>query len=118
MDVGNPSNLERLQWLFRGDVGAMRTVIASTAHTDRDVRLAIDELYDGFDYVADPHTAIASLGKGTMFLATAHPAKFADVVEDVIPHPVQWPPALAETLSRRKVVVHIGPTLAELAELL
>ena len=123
MDVGNPSNLERLQWLFGGDVHAMRQLISSTAHTDDDVRRAIAELNDRFDYVADPHTAIAFLGtrdeaQNTLFLSTAHPAKFREVVEPVINKTVQLPAALADTLTRAKVVLHINPELAELAELL
>jgi threonine synthase len=104
--------------LFDGDVRAMRKVISSTAHTDRQVRDAIGELYDGFDYVADPHTAISSLGEGSLFLATAHPAKFRDVVEDVIKEPVQLPEALAAALAREKVAFQIAPTLDELRELL
>lgn len=123
MDVGNPSNLERLQWLFDGDVQAMREVMSSTAHTDDDVRRAIVDLYDRFGYVADPHTAIAFLGtrraaRGTLFLSTAHPAKFREVVEPVIKKPVQLPAALADTLRRRKTALHIAPTLDELRVLL
>jgi threonine synthase len=118
MDVGNPSNLERLQWYFDGKVTAMRQMITSTAHTDVEVRRAIDELYDAFGYIADPHTAIASLGKGSLFLATAHPAKFREVVEDVIKEPVQLPEALAATLTRQKVALDISPDLDELRVLL
>ena len=123
MDVGNPSNLERLQWLFGGDVHAMRMLISSTAHTDDEVRRAIAELHHRFHYVADPHTAIAFLGTskeapGTLFLSTAHPAKFRDVVEPVLNTTVQLPAALADTLTRTKVALHIGPELDELVELL
>ena len=123
MDVGNPSNLERLQWLFAGDVDAMRGMISSTAHTDDDVRAAIAELNERYGYLADPHTAIAFLGtrhepRPAMFLSTAHPAKFRDVVEPVIKKAVQLPDALATTLSGRKVALHIDATLSELAALL
>jgi threonine synthase len=123
MDVGNPSNLERLQWLFDGDVDAMREMVSSTAHTDDEVRRTIAELNQRFDYVADPHTAIAFLGaqqptRVTLFLATAHPAKFRDVVEPVINKPVQLPDALAATLTRKKVALQIAPDLDELTELL
>lgn len=123
MDVGNPSNLERLQWLFDGDVQAMRGMIASTAHTDDEVRQAIAELHNRFGYVADPHTAIAYLGttsepRGTLFLSTAHAAKFKEVVEPVIRKPVQLPAALADTLNRKKVALDIAPMLDELRELL
>jgi threonine synthase len=118
MDVGNPSNLERLRWLFNDDVTALRAVVAAAAHTDDDVRRAIRSLHDRFNYVADPHTAIASLGGAPVFLATAHPAKFREVVEPVIAEPVQLPDALAAMLSRKKVAVRIAPVAGELADLL
>ena len=135
MDVGNPSNLERLQWLFEGDVNAIRSLISSTAHTDVEVRAAIAELYERFNYVADPHAAIAFLGArhaasgtqpvgtrheapGILFLSTASPAKFREVVEPVIGKPVQLPEALAVLLTREKISRRISPALAELADLL
>jgi threonine synthase len=128
MDVGNPSNLERLQWLFDGDLDAMRGVITSAACTDAEVRGAIAELYAKYSYVADPHTAIGYLGalRGrtgnsatcALFLSTAHPAKFREVVEPAIGRPVSLPDALAETLARKKAVERIGPTLAAVTKLL
>lgn len=122
MDVGNPSNLERLRWFFRDNLNAIRGVITSAAHTDAEVTRTIRDLYDRYRYVADPHTAIAFLGTNLQaeyaFLATAHPAKFREVVEPVIGKPVQLPSALAETMTRRKAVIRIAPTLTELADLL
>ena len=125
MDVGNPSNLERLQWLFNGDLAAMRNVISTAAHTDEEVRGAIAELYKKYSYVADPHTAIGYLGAlrapgapCALFLSTAHPAKFREVVEPVIGKPVPLPDSLAETLARKKDVQRIAPTLGELSKLL
>lgn len=128
MDVGNPSNLERLQWLFDGDLAAMRKVISTAPHTDDEVRGAIAELYKKYSYVADPHSAIGYLGATAarraasppcaLFLATAHPAKFREVVEPVIGKPVPLPEALAETLARKKVVERIGPTIEALSKLL
>jgi threonine synthase len=130
MDVGNPSNLERLRWLFNDDLNAMRAAITSSPHTDAEVRRTIRELHDEFGYVADPHTAIAFLGTrhqapgtghqapGILFLSTAHPAKFREVVEPVIQQPVQLPDALAATLAREKVAARIAPTLSELRDLL
>ena len=118
MDVGNPSNLERLQWLFADDVDAMRRVITSSAHTDDEVRQAMRELHDRFDYVADPHTAIAHLGRGSLFLSTAHPAKFREVVEPVIGTRVHLPDALAAMMTKKKVITRIAPALGELGDLL
>jgi threonine synthase len=128
MDVGNPSNLERLQWFFNGDINAMRKVISTAAHTDEEVRAAIAELYGKYAYIADPHSAIGYLGARearhgsgapcALFLATAHPAKFREVVEPVIGKPVPLPDALADTLARTKQMQRIGPTLDELSKLL
>jgi threonine synthase len=118
MDVGNPSNLERLRWLFDGDVTRMREMISSSAHTDDELRGAMRELHQRFGYVADPHTAIAYLGGAPLFLSTAHPAKFREVVEPVIGTVVHVPDALAAMLSKKKVARRIEPNLGELADLL
>jgi len=124
MDVGAPSNLERLQWLFGGDVAAMKAVITTERHTDDEVRKAIATLFEKYGYVADPHTAIGYLGvpqKRTgpaLFLATAHPAKFREVVQPVIAKEVPLPDALAALLARKKDVERIRPELAELSKLL
>jgi len=124
MDVGNPSNLERLQWLFNGDLAAMKAVITSARHTDDEVRKSIATLFEKYSYVADPHTAIGYLGLPekriglSLFLATAHPAKFRDVVQPVIKKDVPLPDALAEMLARKKVVQRIRPELGELSKLL
>ena len=100
MDVGNPSNLERLQWLFNDDLSAMKAVITTSTHTDDEVRSAIAALFQ------------------SLFLATAHPAKFREVVQPVINKDVPLPDALAATLARKKAVQRIRPELAELAKLL
>ena len=129
MDVGAPSNFERLQWLFGGDRAAMRAMISATVHTDDQVKRAITELHQRYGYVADPHTAIAYLGAQApehpstrapqhLFLATAHPAKFAEIVEPAIGEAVPLPGPLAEALARPRLVARIGPTPQELANLL
>jgi threonine synthase len=127
MDVGDPSNLERLRWLFHGDVPAMRAVIAASVHTDEDVRTAIRELDQRYGYVVDPHTAIAYLAsrkslesssaspRDTVFLATAHPAKFREVVEPAIGRELGLPAALAEVLELPRTFTRIPPTSDALA---
>ena len=130
MDVGDPSNLERIRWMFGNDVQAIRAVVSASVHTDDDVRRGIRELDTRYGYVADPHTAIAYLGAvedqgaagvgapGRLFLSTAHPAKFGDVVEPIIGRPVPVPGPLAEAMRRPRHVTHIEPQLAALAPLL
>jgi threonine synthase len=125
MDVGSPSNLERIRWLFADDVEAMRRVIVPSVHTDEAVRGAIAELWRAHGYVADPHSAIGYLGtkradRGApvVFLATAHAAKFREVVEPIIGAPVRLPPALAAALDKPRHVVPIAPNLAALRRVL
>ena len=128
MDVGNPSNLERIRWMFDGDLEALRDVVTASVHADDAVRGAIKDLDSRLGYLADPHTAIAYLGATEVtvarpdvqvqFLATAHPAKFGGVVEPITGRPVPLPAALAEAMSRPRQVVHITPDLEALAALL
>ena len=94
MDVGHPSNFERLEWLFGGDLEAMRRAVLGVAVTDDEIRAAMREMAD-HGYIADPHTAVGWVGAQAadtfaapdsprIVLATAHPAKFGDVVAPVL----------------------------------
>lgn len=119
MDVGDPSNLERIRWLFDDDVRAIRAVVSTSVHTDADLQGAIRELDRRYGYVADPHTAIAYLGArrtGGLFLATAHPAKFGETVERMIERPVETPAALVEAMGRPNLSIAIEPQLEAVAE--
>jgi threonine synthase len=126
MDVGHPSNLERIRWLFDDDLSAMRALITPSVHTDDDVRRTIEEVFVRYEYVCDPHTAISYRGLDAFadenypaaFLATAHPAKFKDVVEPAIRAHVPLPTALAEALRKPRIVERIGPELRQLVALL
>jgi threonine synthase len=128
MDVGDPSNLERIQWMFGGDVEALRAAMSASVHTDEEVRVAIHELDMRHGYVADPHTAIAYLGAKhclassaapqVVFLSTAHPAKFGDVVEAAIGRAVEVPAPLAEAMRRSRQIERIPPSLEALARFL
>jgi threonine synthase len=128
MDVGDPSNLERIQWMFGGEVGAIRSAMGASVHPDAEIRGAMREMDRRFGYVADPHTAIAYLGAirclearvtaQVIVLSTAHPAKFGDVVEAAIGRPVPIPAPLAEAMRRPRQVEHIAPSLEALVPLL
>lgn len=127
MDVGDPSNVERLRWLCADDVNALRAVVRSSVHSDAEVRLAIRTIWERHGYVCDPHTAIAYLGLTSaaasadtphVFLATAHPAKFRETVESELGQSVPLPTALAAALTRPRLVERIAPTFAALRGLL
>ncbi len=128
MDVGHPSNFERLQWLFGGDLEAMRQAVAGLTVTDDEIRAAIRAM-DALGYLADPHTAVGWAGAAyaasfaapdvpRVVLATAHPAKFGEVVEPVIGRPVPLPPALAERLALPPRAVPVGAALPAIVAVL
>ncbi|MGE3190836.1 MAG: threonine synthase [Vicinamibacterales bacterium] len=127
MDVGDPSNLERLRWMFGDDVAALRGRVKGSVHTDAEVREAIADLWRRRRYLADPHSAIAWLGLSAagrrpgepgLFVATAHPAKFREAVEPAIGETVPLPPALAAALARPRIVTRIAPELEALRAML
>ena len=126
MDVGAPSNLERIRWLFADDLVAMRQMIATAVHTDDVVRKTIREVFDNWGYVCDPHSAIAFAGLDVVgdadyplaFLATAHPAKFKETVEPLVRAHIPLPRELAEAVTKPRIVVRIAPTLAALEPIL
>ncbi|HET9567672.1 MAG TPA: threonine synthase [Vicinamibacterales bacterium] len=110
MDVGEPSNFERVQSLYNSDLAALRQDIVGFAYEDSQVIAEIGHVYREHGYVLDPHSAIAWLAlqdrlvdqpdaRG-VFLATAHPAKFREVVEPAIGRSIELPRALADAISR------------------
>ncbi|MDF2192199.1 threonine synthase [Paraflavitalea sp. CAU 1676] len=112
MDVGNPSNFVRILELFNHEFGNLTNVLSSFSISDEETRTTIKEVYDRYRYLADPHGAVGYLGlqryldshpgqKG-MFLETAHPVKFYDVVEPVIGAPVPLPEAVQAIVHKVK----------------
>ncbi len=110
MDVGAPSNFERLRWLFDGDDVALRAAFSATEVDDAAIRDVIARRYRDHGEVHCPHTATAvnvledlrAQGEDGDWAvaATAHPAKFESVVEPLIGRPVEVPSALADLLAR------------------
>ena len=121
MDVGAPSNFERIRCLYNGDVERVRADVHGVAFDDAQVTAAIREVDARYGYVLDPHSAIAWLGlegQPGIFIATAHPAKFRETVEPAIGRHVDLPPALREALDRARLITRITPRLPELADVL
>lgn len=90
MDVGNPSNVSRINDLFGGDFGPLSRLIKGYSYSDEDIMGWISRTYSADGYLLDPHgaTAYAALhadikpGEKGIFLATAHPSKFSRTVEE------------------------------------
>jgi threonine synthase len=113
MDVGNPSNFDRILWLYDGDRNAILRDLHGVRVTDEETRRTIREVYETTGYLLDPHTAVGWAGLETLrdqgtvsrnepaiLLATAHPAKFGETVEDLVKAEIPVPERLAECLSR------------------
>ena len=117
MDVGNPSNLPRLQALFGGDMAAMRAMVKGAKLDDAGTMKVMKEVLDRTGYVMCPHTAVgyAVLREHRnpdvpgVVLATAHPAKFGEVVERATGHTPDMPDHLAECLNKTKEATVIAP---------
>lgn len=127
MDVGDPSNFERLAWLYR-DRDLRQARIHAVSVSDDAIRVRIRREASERDLVVCPHTACAMevlaqrrrAGDDRPFLiaATAHPAKFAEVVEPLIGRSVAPPPALADLLSRPSHAEPLSPDPAALRAVL
>lgn len=120
MDVGAPSNFERLRWLYRGDDAALRAAFNAFSVDDDGIRRTVCERNARYGEVFCPHTATAvrvleqlradGADGDWAVAATAHPAKFEGMVEPLIGEAITVPPALAALLSRP---AHADPVAAE-----
>jgi threonine synthase len=117
MDVGNPSNFIRIQELHDNNFEALKANLSSYSYTDEQTKAALLELYKDYNYVADPHGAVGYLGAKAylenntahvVFLETAHPTKFLDVVEDVINKTVPLPPQIEAVMDKEKVSIAVN----------
>ncbi|MEJ1241605.1 threonine synthase [Chryseolinea sp. T2] len=113
MDVGSPSNVVRMLDLFGGDVSALQKHVSGYAFTDDETRAAMRHVFATAGYVMDPHGAVGYLGMKKymrevqsdvtgVFLETAHPAKFKEVVEETLGREIEIPSTLQKFLSRNK----------------
>src|SRR6202790_227665 len=129
MDVGNPNNFPRLLDLCRNRLEYVQKEIWGHGATDEETLAAMKMLHDRFGYIADPHTAVGVLGWEAyrrehpepaqgLVLATAHPAKFADVVKKAIGPAPPLPDRLAAYLQRDKLSLPIPSSYDEFKQFL
>lgn len=117
MDVGNPSNFVRIQEMYNNDLNEFRKDFSSFTYTDDETRFAMKNIYVNSGYVAEPHGAVGYLGLKHelqnhpncigVFLETAHPIKFLDVVEPVLNIQLPIPTQIESVLNKEKVSVKI-----------
>ena len=112
MDVGNPSNFIRIQQLFDNNFEDLKNDFSSYSYSDDSTREAMKEIKTKSGYIADPHGAVGYLGlqeyklsdnEYGIFLETAHPVKFLDIVEGTLEGTkVAIPEQIQEVLDKEK----------------
>ncbi len=125
MDVGNPSNWVRIADLFKEDSEKLKSLITGFRYDDEETLNAIEKIYANYNYIACPHTAIAwqalkdwqqdqPTGKiAGVFLSTAHPCKFLDVLPKHIARNVVIPEEVKELEGKVKQATSLGTSFEE-----
>jgi len=129
MDVGNPNNFPRLLDLCRKRLEYVRREIWGHGASDQETLAEMKAVWDKYRYIADPHTAVGILGWEAykkehaepaqgLVLATAHAAKFAEIVEKAIGIAPPLPDRLANYLKRPKLSVPMTSRYEDFKEFL
>ena len=120
MDVGNPSNFYRILDLYEHNWNKLNNVISSFSFSDRLTKEAINKIYNKYNYLIDPHGAVGYLALDEfinknriqsfngIILETAHPAKFADTMEEVLKEKIKLPERLENCLHKEKKSIKIS----------
>lgn len=109
MDVADPSNFIRILELFQNDLVQLQEVLTAVSISDYQTVETIKQVHKSFNYVLDPHSAVAfsalqqfmqsSYGQGYI-VATAHPIKFPDVLEQTIGEEIPYPDSITSLLNK------------------
>ncbi len=129
MDVGDPSNSVRISNLYKANLAKLRQDLYGASFTDDQTRKCIKKVYDTYNYICDPHGAVGFLGlkeyitknlriDKAVFLETAHPAKFKDVVEQEIRKEIVIPDRLNKYLKKEKITVKISKNIDTLKNII
>lgn len=126
MDVGAPNNFDRLARLFLHDHEQVKERIYGCSFTDEDTKNEMKRTDNQYGYMLDPHGSVAIMGLNSylnkyssektngVFLETAHPAKFKEVVEETLGKPLALPERLAVCMEKTKQSTRIGAEFAAL----
>lgn len=120
MDVGDPSNMERLRYLFPDHKQIVENLEAVSV-TDDLIRDTIKNIYNKYNYIMCPHTAAAEWVRQNIYslepgivVSTAHPAKFETVVEPEIGKSIEIPETLIKMMEIESVFNRIEPDINQL----
>lgn len=127
MDVGDPSNYQRLMALYGGDAQCVRRVLSAVSYSDVQTRGAIVEIYEKYGYVSDPHSAIGYLAlceevlhgiDDGFYLSTAHPAKFGHTIEQCLGFEPKKPASMERYYASEKHFTTIEADVSSVQKLL
>ncbi len=118
MDVGDPSNFIRIRHLFQDNFEALKENLSSYPFDDNQTKEALKEIYNINGYIADPHGAVGYLGLKKyqethpetygIFLETAHPVKFLDIVEETLNEKLEIPTQIEKVMGKTKKSIKIS----------
>lgn len=143
MDVGNPSNFDRILDLYGHSHSKINDAVAGYSYTDDQIRKIIGNVYKRCGYILDPHGATsyqalldyllntAALNTNALnkpikdshesigfFIETAHPAKFADIVEEVIGKKIEIPESLQQAMNKTPIKTTLSADYKDLRDYL
>ncbi|SKB57588.1 threonine synthase [Maribacter arcticus] len=118
MDVGDPSNFIRIRHLFKDNFEELEKNLSSYSFDDNQTKEALKEIYSLNGYIADPHGAVGYLGLKKyqtqypntygIFLETAHPVKFLDIVEETLSEKLEIPAQIKKVMGKTKKSIQIS----------
>ncbi|MEH6513088.1 MAG: threonine synthase [Maribacter arcticus] len=118
MDVGDPSNFIRIRHLFKDNFEELEKNLSSYSFDDNQTKEALKEIYNINGYIADPHGAVGYLGLKKyqaqhpntygIFLETAHPVKFLDIVEETLSEKLEIPAQIKKVMGKTKKSIQIS----------
>ena len=119
MDVGAPSNFERMMDLYGGDFGRLRSSLEGYACSDNQIRGAIADIYARCGRISCPHSAVGYLASREasargFYLSTAHSAKFREVTSEALGFTPELPQAFLDILSAPRSATPMGNSRDEL----
>jgi threonine synthase len=125
MDVGDPSNFSRLLELFGHSFEEIKKMVSSCSISDVETRQTIENVYQQFGYITDPHGAVGYLalqrwladhtGQKGIFLGTAHPVKFPEAMTGIR---MEIPSSLGDLMKGEKKSLKMNPEYEELKDYL
>ena len=118
MDVGDPSNFIRIKEIFNNNDNALKKQLSSYSFSDDETKQTLLSIKKNSNYIADPHGAVGYLGLKKyfkfenncqgIFLETAHPVKFLDVVEPLFNETIHLPEQISKIMNKEKIAILIS----------